>query len=962
MEYFASILIILAGFALLWLGMHDEKGNATSAITGAAAHWVTTDRLIWEIGLDTERIEIRYSPQDDFTVHADSVSGGKIIEVGSSAPPPYEDLYKKKRHIADKAAYVVNVDEDVVRKAVKGYIVAFAYSSSGQVVAATRVQVSGVIDQLFYYDGKLGPDYSDGRITVRLWAPTARSVRLVIYDTDKNRIDFVQPENDGKKDDENGDENDGVWRFSGLKSEWNRKFYRYEISVFHHNNKRINKYEVTDPYSVSLSMDSRFSQFVDLHGDGQLKPKGWNTLKKRRVHPTDISVYEAHVRDFSINDRTVPVEHRGKFVAFTHDGRQSRKRSDGMEHLQRLAEAGLTHLHLLPVNDYATVIEDPSKRVDLHHPFQRLFEVIEHPKLAERYAKHFEIPIREAFEKLAEKDPATLLIQRPYNMPGRTRGKAAYDGYNWGYDPFHFNVPEGSYATDPDGESRILEFRQMVAALHQAGLNVVVDVVYNHTFAAGLSRFSVLDKVVPGYYHRYDPVTGRIERSTCCDNTAAEHAMMEKLIIDSVLLWAKHYKIDAFRFDLMGHHPKYVMENLQQALTRLTMEEHGVDGHNIYIYGEGWNFGEVANNRIFDQATQFNMGSTGIGSFNDRMRDAIRGGNFSSNGRTQGFVSGLYLFPNEQANPNQDENKSVLLDAADRIRVGMSGNLKTYPYINRFGEHVTGGHESIGFTRRPQESVNYIDKHDNETFWDNTQAKLPLDMPISDRVRVHLLGNALINFGQGVPFYQMGTDILRSKSMDSNSFDSGDWFNAVDFSLKTHNWGIGLPPGWDNESRWEEMRVFLTNPAIQAGKEHLELAHRLFREQLLIRYSSPLFRLAAAEEIHRRLAFHNTGPDQEPGIIAMTLSDGRGAGEPVDPELDGILVLFNVDNKNRELTLEIEGQSWDGLELHPVQTNGTDPVVRDTVRRGNAFGIPAFTAVVFVMPQQEDQGDFVCNE
>jgi pullulanase/glycogen debranching enzyme len=132
--------------------------------------------------------------------------------------------------------------------------------------------------------------------------------------------------------------------------------------------------------------------------------------------------------------------------------------------------------------------------------------------------------------------------------------------------------------------------------------------------------------VVPGYYQRLNPDTGQVETSTCCSNTAAEFAMMEKLIIDSVKLWAEQYKIDSFRFDLMGHHPKSTMINVQNALAELTTEEHGVHGDKIYLYGEGWNFGEVADDRIFTQATQFNMGGTGIGNFNDRSRDAIRGG------------------------------------------------------------------------------------------------------------------------------------------------------------------------------------------------------------------------------------------------------------------------------------------------------------------------------------------------
>ena len=127
------------------------------------------------------------------------------------------------------------------------------------------------------------------------------------------------------------------------------------------------------------------------------------------------------------------------------------------------------------------------------------------------------------------------------------------DGFNWGYDPFHYTVPEGSYATNPNGTTRILQFRRMVAGLDGIGLRVVMDVVYNHTNASGQNENSVLDKIVPGYYHRLNEV-GNVEQSTCCQNTATEHNMMRKLMVDSVVVWAKAYKVDGFRFDLMGHH------------------------------------------------------------------------------------------------------------------------------------------------------------------------------------------------------------------------------------------------------------------------------------------------------------------------------------------------------------------------------------------------------------------------
>ena len=972
--------LVFTSVLLVTITACDRSNNQEfTGIEGAAAHWVTPGQLIWDVGIEADNYEIRYSDAADIRITDDSVSGGIILSV-KPVTFPDEEPALKYRHLSGRPVFEVTADTTSIADALRGQIVAIAYNSDGNPVRATRVQPAGVIDALYTYGGNLGPQYTDDDILLTVWAPTAQALSLKIYDAEKNPVRTIEPESANPAD--------GVWRFR-CDLGCDRAFYRFGITVYHHENNRVNTYEVTDPYSVSLSTDSRFSQFADLAGDGSLKPAGWDGIRKIQPRPVDITLYEAHMRDFSISDLTVPGEHRGTYLAMTYNGRNGRALSDGMAHLIRLAEAGLTHLHLLPVNDIATVNENTENRVDLDDPYQRICDLIDHDTLREDCETYGTTPIREVFERLAGDDPATDQIQKPYYEPGISNGMAAYDGFNWGYDPYHFNAPEGSYSTDPDGITRIIELREMVKALDEVGLKVVVDVVYNHTYDSGLSPFSVLDKVVPGYYHRYDPDSGALETSTCCDNTAAENAMMEKLIIDSVILWAKYYKIDSFRFDLMGHHPRYVMENLLDALAELTLEDDGVDGRNLYIYGEGWNFGEVADNRIFEQATQFNMGGTGIGNFNDRLRDGVRGGNFTDRGRYQGFASGQYLFPNEAAGDDAAQNLAHLLEQADRIRVGMAGNLSTYKYINRFGDLVDGGNEMIGYTLMPQESVNYIDKHDNETLWDNTQTKLPLDMDMDARIRVHLLSNAFVNYGQGVPFYQLGSDILRSKSLDRNSYNSGDWFNAVDFTLETHNWGIGLPPGWDNRDRWEEISGFLTNPTISVNREHMEHAHELFLEQLRIRYSSPLFRLETADEIHKRVTFHNTGPDQVPGLIVMSISDGACAGEPLDEELDGIMVIFNAsdelqrfdtgitdktdntDNTGNTGNTGVTGNTGNtgyagmagitGMKLHSVQEEGADPVIRTATWDNGVFTVPALSAAVFVKPSGGSQGDFRCN-
>ncbi|MFD0891139.1 DUF3372 domain-containing protein, partial [Streptosporangium algeriense] len=236
--------------------------------------------------------------------------------------------------------------------------------------------------------------------------------------------------------------------------------------------------------------------------------------------------------------------------------------SAGTAELRSLARDGLTHVHLLPVFDFATVPDRRSERT-------------------------------EPDGDLASMPPDSELQQE------RVALTAARDSYNWGYDPLHHTVPEGSYASDPDGTARIVEFRRMVAGLNRMGLRVIMDVVYNHTYACGPHPSAVLDRLVPGYYHRLLD-DGTVATSTCCANTAPEHLMMGRLVVDSVVTWAREYKVDGFRFDLMGHHPKANLLAVREALDRLTPAADGVDGASVLLYGEGWDFGEVAGGARFE--------------------------------------------------------------------------------------------------------------------------------------------------------------------------------------------------------------------------------------------------------------------------------------------------------------------------------------------------------------------------
>ncbi len=517
-------------------------------------------------------------------------------------------------------------------------------------------------------------------LPLRVWAPTAQSVILQMFDTDAatyaNKIPMQW------------DAKTGVWSVSGDAS-WKNKYYLYEVKVFAPSTGKIETNLVTDPYSLSLSMNSKRSQIVDLN-DADLKPQGWDTLEKPALAaPEDIVIYELHIRDFSISDQTVPEELRGTYKAFTV------KDSNGMKHLAALAQAGLTHIHLLPAFDIASVNEDKST-----------WQTVDDAKLDS-------LP--------PDSDQQSIAVS----------AITGSDGFNWGYDPLHYTTPEGSYATDPNGTPRIVEFREMVQALNQSGLRVVMDVVYNHTNASGQSENSVLDRVVPGYYHRLN-ADGNVEKSTCCENTATEHNMMRKLMIDSLITWAKEYKVDGFRFDLMGHHMLDDMKAVRAALDALTLEKDGVDGKSIYIYGEGWDFGEVANNARGKNATQLNIAGTGIGVFNDRLRDAVRGGSPFTDPRDQGFATGLVLTNNSNEKRNAEDQQIQLNNYTDWIRLGLAGNLASYEIVRADGKKVPGrlisyNSAPAGYTNDPQENIVYVSAHDNQTLFDAIQAKAPAE-------------------------------------------------------------------------------------------------------------------------------------------------------------------------------------------------------------------------------------------
>lgn len=886
--------------ALLIAGVGDITNKAQ-------AHWLTRDLIAWRLDFGDKAIyKLHYDPAGGIYVTNTGLEGGETIQLEFIQKGLTPALLEKWPHL--QFALLLKIPDDALDKVpgiLKGQTAVSVSAPDGGILTATALQTPGVLDDLYPYDGPLGVTFEGGVPTLRLWAPTATRLRLLLFpDANPGTAPQEIPMHE--------DPQTGVWAVTG-EAAWNRQYYLYEVTVYVRQEERLVTTLVTDPYSFSLSANSQRSQIVDLAEAG-LFPEGWGRgVLPPLAAPEDIVLYELHIRDFSAHDETVPEAYRGRFMAFTVG------ESDGMKHLRALAGAGLTHVHLLPAFDIATIQENAAERAEIDFA---------------------------ALQNLPPDSPAQQAAENAIRD---------LDGFNWGYDPYHYTVPEGSYATGPDGPARITEFRAMVEALHAAGLRLVMDVVYNHTNAAGQAEKSVLDKIVPGYYYRLD-ANGNVATSSCCPNTATEHAMMEKLMLDSALTWVTAYHVDGFRFDLMGHHMLANMQKLRAALDALTLEKDRVDGKSIYIYGEGWNFGEVADNARGVNASQLNLGGTGIGSFNDRVRDALRGGNPFGGLQEQGFVTGLGYDPNEVSTLPEKSQLATLRDFSTQIMVSLAGNLADYEIVDGEGNAVKGSQVGYngapaGYARDPQENINYVSAHDNETLFDAIAYKAPFSTSMAERVRMQNLAVDLVMLGQGVPFFDGGIELLRSKSMDRDSYNSGDWFNWIDFTFDDNGWGRGLPIADKNQGNWPLMADLLARPELQPSQADILAALAHFEEMLQIRKSSPLFRLQTGQQIIDRLRFHNTGPEMIPGLIVMSIADEPG--EDLDPNYGGLIVLFNANDEAQ--TFPMPGALGGTPARHPIQAASADPVVRTASydAAAKSFTVPGRTTAVFVIAPAE---------
>lgn len=884
------------------------------------AHWVDAATLAWPADLlggadpGDPVWRLHHAPDASLEVADGAVEGGTATDL-TPVPGGLTDAQLERfPQLAGYVALRLDAGRADVEEWLRGELMVAQYDGAGadaELTAVTGVQIPGVLDDLFAdaADRALGVTWQGNRPTLALWAPTAQEVTLLRWPDAPGRSTAVDLTAEPVRH-EMTRQADGTWTVRGSSS-WADDAYLFEVVVYAPSTDAVETNLVTDPYSVALTLNSTHSVLVDLD-DRALQPWEWRFARQPDVDPVDQTIYELHVRDFSINDATVPADLRGTYLAF------AQRRSDGREHLRDLADAGLTTVHLLPTFDIATIEEDRS----------------------------------------AQATPPCDLASFPPDSPEQQACLEPIrdlDGFNWGYDPLHWSAPEGSYATDPHGGARVAEFRTMVGALHADGLQVVLDQVFNHTNSSGQDDLSVLDRVVPGYYHRLNAV-GAVETSTCCQNIATEHTMAEKMMVDSVVVWARDYKVDGFRFDLMGHHSRETMLAVRAALDDLDRWRDGVDGEDVYLYGEGWNFGEVADNRLFTQATQGQLGGTGIGTFSDRLRDAVRGGGpFDEDPRIQGFGSGAYVDPNG-APINGDEAAQLARaqHAADLVRLGLAGNLRDFEFLTSAGVVQTGAEldyngQPAGYADSPEEVITYVDAHDNETLWDALTLKLPTDTPMADRVRMNTVSLATTALAQTPSFWHAGADLLRSKSLDRNSYNSGDWFNTLDWTGADNGFGHGLPPAGDNEAKWPFQQPLLADPALVPTADDVATATEAAQDLLRLRFSTDLFRLGDAALIEQKVSFPGSGPDALPGVVAMRIDDT--VGRDVDRRLDGVLVVFNATPE--EVSVPIAELAGDRYVLSDIQRRGSDDVVRGTTwdRVTGTVTVPPRTVAVLVDDQ-----------
>lgn len=446
-------------------------------------------------------------------------------------------------------------------------------------------------------------------------------------------------------------------------------------------NEKYYTYEVTNGDKLVESVDP-YSKAVSINGGKtaivdleKTNPDGFENYSGYKIE----NPVDAVIYEVHLRDISIDnnseIKHKGKFLGLAEE--------NGKTGLDYIKDLGVTHIQLLPIYDFNSIDE--------------------------------------------------------VNFNSESENENS-NNYNWGYDPANYNVPEGSYSTNPYcPTTRIKELKTLINSIHNKGLGVIMDVVYNHMYDVENSSFN---KLVPKYYFRYDNNGNLINESGCGNAIASENKMVRKYIVDSVKYWAEEYKIDGFRFDLMGLLDVKTMNEIREELNKINPS--------IIIIGEGWNMGSTL--RVEDKAIQLNAHKLkGIGVFNDIIRDGLRGNAFIEN--DTGFVAGNFKKLND-------------------VKKGIVGGINYNEYINSWGEI------------NPSQVVNYVECHDNHTFYD----KLKITVKNEEQLKyMHRLGTSIIILSQGIPFIHAGQEFLRTKQGIENSYNAQDSINKVDWNRAKQN-------------------------------------------------------------------------------------------------------------------------------------------------------------------------------
>ncbi len=543
-------------------------------------------------------------------------------------------------------------------------------------------------------------NYSPDKTDFMVWAPTADSVKLELYekgiDTNAYYTQYLTAKKEGK------------WNTT-IKDDLNGKFYTFNI---YDNGKWLGP--TPGVMAKAVGVNGKRAAILDL---SSTNPDGWENDRRPQLKSfADIIVYEMHHRDFSAGNNT-GIKEGGKFLALTENKTQNATgQATGIDHLKEL---GITHVHLLPSYDYASVDE-------------------------------------------------TKL-----NTPQ----------YNWGYDPQNYNVPDGSYSTNPyDPSVRIREFKQMVQALHKAGIRVIMDVVYNHTFNTDDSNF---ERTVPGYFYRHTENGDWANGSGCGNETASNREMMRKYMIESVCYWANEYHIDGFRFDLMGLHDIETMKAIRKALTAIDPT--------IFIYGEGWAAGTPAypSEKLAMKLNTWQM--PGIAAFSDEFRDGLRGA--WTNDSDGAFIIGKPGFESQ-----------VMFGITGALpHPQLKDSLKNFPQT---------------WTTQPTQMISYVSCHDDHCISDRLKLSAPT-ATVEQRQALLKLAETAVFTSQGVPFIFAGDEIMRDKKGVKNSYCSPDSINVIDWQLKK-----------ENETVFNYVKGLIAlrkaHPAFRLGKANLVYKHLEF--------------------------------------------------------------------------------------------------------------------------------------